>query len=97
MAILVLLVKQVASNTRIAKFQLDRFNLGVLFLWQLALFASGHASQCANEANLTDTSGVNINVNFGNSTAEDTNKQITQVYNINPSKKEEGCKGDVKF
>ena len=56
--------------------------------------ASGHASQCTNEANLNDTSGVNINVNFGNSTGEDTSKQITQVYNIN-SPREPGCKGDI--
>ena len=55
------------------------------------MLASVHASQCSNALN--DTSGVNINVNFGNTTGEESNKQITQVYNIN-SPREQGCKGD---
>ena len=52
---------------------------------------------CSTGPGLNDTSGVNINVNFGNSTGEeDTNKQITQVYNIN-SPKQQGCKGNIQF
>ena len=53
-----------------------------------------HASQCPNGLSSNDTSGVNINVNFGNSTGEDDNKQITQVYNIN-SPKQQGCQGSA--
>ena len=50
------------------------------------------ASQCSDGPNLNETSGVNINVNFGNSTADETNKQITQVYQIN-SPKRQSCQG----
>ena len=57
------------------------------------LLASALASQCPTGQGLNDTNGVNVNVNFGNCTGEDTNKQITQIYNIN-SPKEPGCKGD---
>ena len=68
---------------------------GTLRIVALSQFfiASALASQCPTGHGLNDTSGVNVNVNFGNCTGEDTNKQITQIYNIN-SPKEPGCKGD---
>ena len=68
---------------------------GTLRIVALSQFviASALASQCPTGQGLNDTGGVNVNVNFGNCTGEDTNKQITQVYNIN-SPKEPSCKGD---
>ena len=57
---------------------------------------SALASQCTTGQGLNDTSGVNVNVNFGNCSGEDTSKQITQVYNIN-SAKEQGCKGESHY
>ena len=58
--------------------------LQVLFLTALAL-----ASECPKGQGLNETSGVNINIHYGNSTGEDPNGQNNNIFNVNPQKRGE--------
>ena len=45
------------------------------------------ASECPMGQDLNETSGVNINIHYGNSTGEEPNAQNNNIFNVNPQKR----------
>ena len=58
--------------------------LQIIFLVTLAA-----ASECPTGQGLNETSGVNINIHYGNSTGEEPTGQNNNIFNVNSQKRGE--------